>query len=133
MVPLTGILYEFKEQEKVIRKAAAQLFEEMGDSIDFKVGTMIEIPRAAIDCRPYCFFCRVLLVRYKRLDTDDLRLLSRRYRFLPACLFGKEDSESRSVPSSRSEWSGTVGAYGYRKGTCYPPGSEMWYLWRTWR
>ena len=48
MVPLTGILYEFKEQEKVIRKAAAQLFEEMGDCIDFKVGTMIEIPRAAL-------------------------------------------------------------------------------------
>ena len=48
IVPLTGILYEFKEQEKVIRKAAAQLFEEMGDSIDFKVGTMIEIPRAAL-------------------------------------------------------------------------------------
>ena len=48
MVPLTGILYEFKEQEKVIRKAAAQLFEEMGDNIDFKVGTMIEIPRAAL-------------------------------------------------------------------------------------
>ena len=48
MVPLTGILYEFKEQEKVIRKAAAQLFEEVGDSIDFKVGTMIEIPRAAL-------------------------------------------------------------------------------------
>ena len=48
MVPLTGILYEFKEQEKVIRETAAQLFEEMGDSIDFKVGTMIEIPRAAL-------------------------------------------------------------------------------------
>ena len=48
MVPLTGILYEFKEQEKVIRETAAQLFEEIGDSIDFKVGTMIEIPRAAL-------------------------------------------------------------------------------------
>ena len=48
MVPLTGILYEFKEQEKVIRETAAQLFEEMGASIDFKVGTMIEIPRAAL-------------------------------------------------------------------------------------
>ncbi|KAA6331944.1 Pyruvate phosphate dikinase, partial [termite gut metagenome] len=48
MVPLTGILYEFKEQEKVIREEAAKLFAEMGDSIDFKVGTMIEIPRAAL-------------------------------------------------------------------------------------
>ena len=48
MVPLTGILYEFKEQENVIRTEAAKLFEELGDSIDFKVGTMIEIPRAAL-------------------------------------------------------------------------------------
>jgi pyruvate,orthophosphate dikinase len=48
MVPLTGILYEFKEQEKVIRDTAKKLFEEVGDSIDFKVGTMIEVPRAAL-------------------------------------------------------------------------------------
>ncbi len=48
MVPLTGILYEFSNQEEVIRKTAATLFEEKGDSIDFKVGTMIEIPRAAL-------------------------------------------------------------------------------------
>ena len=48
MVPLTGILYEFKQQEDVIRAEAAKLFEEVGDSIDFKVGTMIEIPRAAL-------------------------------------------------------------------------------------
>ena len=48
MVPLTGILYEFKQQEEVIRSEAAKLFEETGDSIEFKVGTMIEVPRAAL-------------------------------------------------------------------------------------
>ena len=48
MVPLTGILYEFAKQEQVIREEAKKLFEETGDSIDFKVGTMIEIPRAAL-------------------------------------------------------------------------------------
>ena len=48
MVPLTGILYEFKQQEEVIRAEAAKLFAEVGDSIDFKVGTMIEVPRAAL-------------------------------------------------------------------------------------
>ena len=48
MVPLTGILYEFEAQEKVIRKAAAELFEKEGVEIPFKVGTMIEIPRAAL-------------------------------------------------------------------------------------
>ena len=48
MVPLTGILHEFANQESVIRAEAAKLFEEVGDSIEFKVGTMIEIPRAAL-------------------------------------------------------------------------------------
>ena len=48
MVPLTGILYEFLEQEKIIRATAKKLFEEKGDSIAYKVGTMIEIPRAAL-------------------------------------------------------------------------------------
>lgn len=48
MVPLTGILYEFKEQESVIRATAEKVFEEMGDRIDFTVGTMIEVPRAAL-------------------------------------------------------------------------------------
>jgi len=48
MVPLTGILYEYLEQDKIIRDTAAKLFAERGDSIDFKVGTMIEIPRACL-------------------------------------------------------------------------------------
>ena len=48
MVPLTGIVYEFKEQEEVIRAEAEALFAEQGDKIDFKIGTMIEVPRAAL-------------------------------------------------------------------------------------
>lgn len=48
MVPLTGILYEFEAQEKIIRDTAAELFKEQGIEIPFKVGTMIEIPRAAL-------------------------------------------------------------------------------------
>jgi len=48
MVPLTGIIHEFAAQEKVIRETAATLFEERGQSIDFYVGTMIEIPRACL-------------------------------------------------------------------------------------
>ena len=48
MVPLIGILYEFEAQEKVIRETAARLFKEEGVEIPFKVGTMIEVPRAAL-------------------------------------------------------------------------------------
>ncbi len=48
MVPLIGIVNEFDAQEKVIRDTAAQLFKNEGIEIPFKVGTMIEIPRAAL-------------------------------------------------------------------------------------
>lgn len=48
MVPLIGILYEFEAQEKVIRQEAAAIFAEQGVEVVFKIGTMIEIPRAAL-------------------------------------------------------------------------------------
>ena len=48
MVPLIGIVNEFDEQEKVIRSTADKLFEEEGVKIPYRVGTMIEIPRAAL-------------------------------------------------------------------------------------
>ena len=48
MVPLIGILYEFKQQKDIIMKTAKEVFEEEGIEVDFEVGTMIEIPRAAL-------------------------------------------------------------------------------------
>ncbi|MBR3092992.1 MAG: pyruvate, phosphate dikinase [Bacteroidaceae bacterium] len=48
MVPLIGILYEFKQQKEIIEKTAKEVFEEYGVTIDFEIGTMIEIPRAAL-------------------------------------------------------------------------------------
>jgi pyruvate,orthophosphate dikinase len=48
MIPLVGTSEEFIHQHEVVDHAAAELFEEMGDSVEYKVGTMIEIPRAAV-------------------------------------------------------------------------------------
>ena len=48
MVPLIGILYEFKQQKDIIMKTAEEVFAEYSTRIDFEVGTMIEIPRAAL-------------------------------------------------------------------------------------
>lgn len=48
MVPLVGVVEEFDQQARVIRETAEALFEEQGDRIDFLVGTMIEVPRAAL-------------------------------------------------------------------------------------
>ena len=48
MVPLIGTLAEFEMQENIIRSTAEKVFEERNDTIDYMVGTMIEIPRAAL-------------------------------------------------------------------------------------
>ena len=48
MIPLTGTLKELKMQEDIVRTTAAQVFKERNDSIDHLVGTMIEVPRAAL-------------------------------------------------------------------------------------
>jgi len=48
MIPLTGTIQEMKMQEEVVRKTIAAVFAERNDKIDFLVGTMIEIPRAAL-------------------------------------------------------------------------------------
>ena len=48
MVPLVGSLKELQNQADVINTTAAKVFEEKGDSVIYKVGTMIEVPRAAL-------------------------------------------------------------------------------------
>ncbi len=48
MVPFIGTLAEFESQEAIIRATANTVFNERGDTIDYLVGTMIEIPRATL-------------------------------------------------------------------------------------
>nr|WP_321451483.1 pyruvate, phosphate dikinase [uncultured Carboxylicivirga sp.] len=48
MIPLVGTVKELKMQEKIVREIADQVFKEKGTKVDYMVGTMIEIPRAAL-------------------------------------------------------------------------------------
>jgi pyruvate,orthophosphate dikinase len=48
MIPLTGTLAEMKMQESIVRETAEKVFAERKDKIDYMVGTMIEVPRAAL-------------------------------------------------------------------------------------
>ena len=48
MVPLIGLVNEFDLQEKVIRETAEKMFKDEGIVVRFRIGTMIEIPRAAL-------------------------------------------------------------------------------------
>ena len=48
MIPLVGTVKEFEAQEQIVRTTANTIFEERNERIDYLVGTMIEVPRAAL-------------------------------------------------------------------------------------
>ena len=48
MVPLVGTLKELQHQANVINTTAGQVFDERGEVVEYKIGTMIEVPRAAL-------------------------------------------------------------------------------------
>uniref|UniRef100_A0A7S2HJX9 Pyruvate, phosphate dikinase n=1 Tax=Octactis speculum TaxID=3111310 RepID=A0A7S2HJX9_9STRA len=48
MVPLIGTVAEYTNQAKIIHETASMVFKERGTSVNYKVGTMIEVPRAAM-------------------------------------------------------------------------------------
>ncbi len=48
MVPLVGSIEEMRNQAAIIRRVASEVFEEKKTKVDYMVGTMIELPRAAL-------------------------------------------------------------------------------------
>lgn len=48
MIPLVSHVNELKIQEQIVRKVAKEVFKEKGKKVNYLVGTMIELPRAAL-------------------------------------------------------------------------------------
>ena len=48
MIPLTATLKEMQNQAAIVRRVADEVFKEKGQKIEYMVGTMIELPRAAL-------------------------------------------------------------------------------------
>ena len=48
MVPLVGVIKELEMQARIINATAQQVFAERGETVAYKIGTMIEVPRAAL-------------------------------------------------------------------------------------
>jgi pyruvate,orthophosphate dikinase len=48
MIPLIGSIEEMRHQASIVRSVAADVFKEKGAKVDYMVGTMIELPRAAL-------------------------------------------------------------------------------------
>ena len=48
MIPLIGSIEEMRNQAAIVRRVADEVFKEKGAKVDYMVGTMIELPRAAL-------------------------------------------------------------------------------------
>ncbi len=48
MIPLVGGIEEMRNQAAIVRRVAEEVFKEKGTKVDYMVGTMIELPRAAL-------------------------------------------------------------------------------------
>jgi pyruvate,orthophosphate dikinase len=67
MIPLTSHVNELKEQQATLEVVAKQVMEEQGIEVDYKFGTMIEIPRAALTAKEIAEFAQ-----FFSFGTNDL-------------------------------------------------------------
>ncbi|MDB4793267.1 pyruvate, phosphate dikinase, partial [bacterium] len=77
---------EFENQAKVIRDTATKVFEEQGVEVEYLVGTMIEIPRAA-------------------LTADEVAVEAEFFSF------GTNDLTQTALGMSRDDYKGFIGYY----------------------
>ena len=104
MIPLVAYRREFDMLRAVIVKTAQAVEKETGAKLDYQIGTMIELPRAALKADEIAAGRdgrRVLLVRHQRPDADLPRPVARRCGADPRQLRASRRS-SRSIRSCRS-------------------------------
>jgi pyruvate,orthophosphate dikinase len=86
MIPLAGSQAEFDNQAKIVREVAGQVLEEQGIGLHYTVGTMIEVPRAAV-------------------TADEI---ARTAEFFS---FGTNDLTQTTLGISRDDYKGFIGYY----------------------
>jgi pyruvate,orthophosphate dikinase len=86
MVPLAGFATEFHDQEKIVRETAEQVFQEKGIKVDYLVGTMVELPRAAV--------CADQIAKYAEFFS-----------------FGTNDLTQTTLGMSRDDYGGFINEY----------------------
>ena len=48
MIPLVGLVKEFRDQKEIVRRVAEEVMQEQRVKVKYLVGTMIEVPRGAV-------------------------------------------------------------------------------------
>ena len=89
MVPLVGYKREFELQAEVIHRTAAEVKKEKGVEFDYLVGTMIELPRAALTAHEIAESRGFLQLRHQRFDPNLPWFVARRFGWIHGRLPGK--------------------------------------------
>ena len=112
MIPLTGTLAEMKMQEEIVRTTAEKVLEEQNVRVEYLVGTMIEIPRAALTADEIA-----QSAEFFSFGTNDLTQMTFGYsrddagKFLPVYL-DKNILDCGSFPGAGSNRCWTTGGNG---------------------
>jgi pyruvate, orthophosphate dikinase len=86
MIPLAGFKSEYDNQAKIVRETAEKVFAETGVKVDYLVGTMIEVPRAAV-------------------TADEIAKTAEFFSF------GTNDLTQTTLGMSRDDYGGFIGFY----------------------
>ena len=110
MVPLVGVVKELQMQADIINRTAQTVFAERGDTVPYKIGTMIEVPRAALVADQIA-----TVADFFTFGTNDLTQMTFGY---------SRDDAPKFWPT---------GGYGYSKRSCHKARTQGGYLRRAWR
>ena len=131
MIPLVGLKAEFDMIAKIIRDTAAKVFEEKGVTVEYMVGTMIELPRAALqagviaeDAEFFSFGTNDLTQTTFGLSRDDAGPFLQAYE-------AKGVIDSDPFVSIDQDGVGELVKIGAERGPCHAPEPETRHLWRT--
>ena len=104
MIPLVGSVKELENQKEIVVRVAKEVLAKAGmKNLHYLVGTMIEIPRAALTADKIAEAGRVLQLRHQRSDADHHGPVARRLHEVLEGIREPEDLQGRSVrrPSIR--------------------------------
>jgi pyruvate,orthophosphate dikinase len=105
MIPLVGARGEFERLRRVVEAAANRVIAESGQSIPYQIGTMIEVPRAALRANRIALNCD-----FFSFGTNDLTQMTYGYSrddmgtFLPVYIARASCPRTRSRAWISTAW-----------------------------
>ncbi len=128
MIPLISTVDEMKNQAAIIRRVAEEVFADKGIRVEYMVGTMIELPRAALVADQIAEGSRVLQLRNQRSDADNVWHLARRHQQVPAGIHEGWNLQAGSVCGAGSGRCGSTGEGCRSQGPRFPSEPQGGYL-----